>query len=57
MPFFLHGANFHVALGEAERLGMALQFSALIQSLAAYAQNIRGCMRRFSHRDVSGIQS
>ena len=23
-PFFLHGANFHVALGEAERLGMDL---------------------------------
>ena len=28
-PFFLHGANFHVALGEAERLGMDLHFAAL----------------------------
>ena len=40
-PFFLHGANFHVALGEAERLGMDLHFAALIQSLAAHAQNTR----------------
>ena len=40
-PFFLHGANFHVALGEAERLGMDLYFKALIQSLAAHAQNTR----------------
>ena len=40
-PFFLHGANFHVALGEAERLGMDLHFEALIQSLAAHAQNTR----------------
>ena len=41
VPFFLHGANFHVALGEAERLGMDLEFKALIQSLAAHAQNTR----------------
>ena len=40
-PFFLHGANFHVALGEAERLGMDFHFAALIQSLAAHAQNTR----------------
>ena len=40
-PFFLNGANFHVALGEAERLGMDLEFKALIQSLAAYAMNTR----------------
>ena len=40
-PFFLHGANFHVALGEAEHLGMDLDFKALIQSLAAHAQNTR----------------
>ena len=40
-PFFLHGANFHVALGEAERLGMDLDFAALVQSLAAHAQNTR----------------
>jgi tetratricopeptide (TPR) repeat protein len=40
-PFFLHGANFHVALGEAERLGMDLDFAALIQSLAFHAQNTR----------------
>ena len=38
-PYFLHGANFHVALGEAERLGMDVPFAALIQSLAAHAQN------------------
>ena len=25
-PYFLNGANFHVALGEAERLGMDLDF-------------------------------
>ena len=41
VPFFLHGANFHVALGEAERLGMDQAFAALIQSLAAHAQNTR----------------
>ena len=40
-PFFLHGANFHVALGEAERLGMDFHSWALIQSLAAHAQNTR----------------
>jgi tetratricopeptide (TPR) repeat protein len=40
-PFFLHGANFNVALGEAERLGMDVHFAALIQSLAAHAQNTR----------------
>ncbi len=40
-PFFLHGANFHVALGEAERLGMDFDFKALIQSLAVHAQNTR----------------
>ena len=41
VPFFLHGANFHVALGEAERLGMDLPFAMLIQSLAVHAQNTR----------------
>jgi hypothetical protein len=40
-PFFSHGANFHVALGEAERLGMDLHFAALVQSLAAHALNTR----------------
>ena len=40
-PFFLHGANFHVALGEAERLGMDLDYAMLVQSLAAHAQNTR----------------
>ncbi len=39
--FFLHGANFHVALGEAERLKMDFDSRALIQSLAAHAQNTR----------------
>jgi len=41
VPFFLHGANFHVALGEAERLGMDLDYAMLVQSLAAHAQNTR----------------
>ena len=40
-PFFLHGANFHVALGEAERLGMDSHFVALIQSLGMIAQEQR----------------
>ena len=39
--FFLHGANFHVALGEAERLGMDLDYATLVQSLAAHAQHTR----------------
>ena len=41
VPFFLHGAHFHVALGEAERLGMDLDYAMLVQSLAAHAQNTR----------------
>ena len=41
VPFFLHGVNFHVALGEAERLGMDLHFAMLVQSLASHAQNTR----------------
>ncbi len=40
-PFSLLGANFHAALGEAERLGIDLHFKALIQSLATHAQNTR----------------
>ena len=39
--FHVHGASFHYALGEAERLGMGTHFAALTQSLAAYAQNTR----------------
>src|SRR5271157_2948482 len=39
--FFLNGANFHVALGEAERLKMDFRSWALIQSLAIHAQNTR----------------
>jgi tetratricopeptide (TPR) repeat protein len=39
--FFIHGANFHVALEHAERLRMGNDVAALIQSLAAYAQNSR----------------
>jgi len=39
--FQLLGASFYFALGEAERLGMDQHLGALIQSLAAYAQNIR----------------
>ena len=40
-PFFLNGANFHVALGEAERLKMDLDYARLVQSLAAHAQHTR----------------
>jgi len=41
-PIFLHGANFHVALGEAERLKMDFLSRALIiQSLAVHALNTR----------------
>ena len=39
--FHVHGASFHYALGEAERLEMVTHFAALTQSLAAYAQNTR----------------
>jgi len=39
--FHLLGASFYFALNEAERLGMDQHLGALIQSLAAYAQNIR----------------
>jgi tetratricopeptide (TPR) repeat protein len=39
IAFHVHGANFHFALREAERLGMATDVAALTQSLAAYAQN------------------
>ncbi|HEX8199909.1 MAG TPA: tetratricopeptide repeat protein, partial [Isosphaeraceae bacterium] len=38
--FHYNGANFHHALGEAERLGIHVGFASLIQALAAYAQNI-----------------
>jgi len=37
----LHGANFLVALEEAERLDMPLARSALLQALGAFAQNQR----------------
>jgi len=39
--FHVHGANFHCALREAERLGMDQFIGALLQSLAVYAQNVR----------------
>jgi tetratricopeptide (TPR) repeat protein len=39
--FYWHGANFHHALGEAERLEMDAHFAALTQALAFYAQNTR----------------
>ena len=39
--FHVHGASFHYALGEAERLGMGTDFAALTQSLAFFAQNTR----------------
>jgi tetratricopeptide (TPR) repeat protein len=38
--FFVNGANFHQAVGEAERLGIDLPFAALTEALARYAQNI-----------------
>lgn len=64
-PFFLHGANFHVALGEAERLKMDFRSGALIQSLAAHAQNTRNfheaahlferlATSRKNHEDAAG---
>jgi len=39
--FHIHGANFHFALSVAERLKMYRHYSALLQSLAFYAQNTR----------------
>jgi len=39
--FYLHGQNFHYALGEAERLSMETDTAALIQSLAVFAQSAR----------------
>ena len=39
--FFVYGAGFHQARQEAERLKMLEHESALIQSLAAYARNVR----------------
>ena len=41
VPFHVHGANFHHALTQAERLKLDTPFAALVQSLAAYAQNTR----------------
>ncbi|MGA2150016.1 MAG: CHAT domain-containing protein, partial [Bryobacteraceae bacterium] len=39
--FYLHGANFHTALAEAERLAMETAEEALTQGLAAWALNTR----------------
>jgi tetratricopeptide (TPR) repeat protein len=39
MPFHLFGASFHYAMTEAERLGMSPYFTAILQSLAVFAQN------------------
>ena len=39
--FYLHGANFHTALAEAERLRMQTEENALTQSLAVWALNTR----------------
>ena len=53
VPFHIHGANFHHALTEAERIGMDAGFQALLQSLGAYAQNTRdfaGAARLFTRR-------
>jgi tetratricopeptide (TPR) repeat protein len=41
VPFHVHGANFHHALSEADRLGLSTEQGALLQSLAAFAQNTR----------------
>ena len=41
VPFLVQGANFHFALGLAERLPMDQSFAALTQSLASYALNSR----------------
>ena len=40
-PFALHGANFHQALALAKSLDMDRDIGALVQSLAAHAQNTR----------------
>ena len=40
-PFHIHGQNLHYALSEAERLEMSDPVRALLQSLAAFAQNTR----------------
>jgi len=53
-PFHLHGANFLIAVAEAERLEMAIAQCALTQALGAYAQNQRSfseaaeCFQRFA---------
>ncbi len=39
IPFYLHGASFHVALAEAERIGMIQPVLAVTQSLAMHAQH------------------
>jgi tetratricopeptide (TPR) repeat protein len=41
IPSHLQSHNFHYAMGEAERLNMETHTAALIQSLAAFAQNTR----------------
>ncbi|MBI2838416.1 MAG: tetratricopeptide repeat protein [Acidobacteria bacterium] len=41
VPLFIHGANFHHALTEAERLLVDDGKCALLQALASYAQNTR----------------
>ena len=58
--FYGHGANFHTALVEAERLRMQTQEKALIQSLAMWAQNNRDFaeaerlfLRLASHEDYA----
>jgi tetratricopeptide (TPR) repeat protein len=39
--FYWHGANFHTALRESERLSMDGDYAALVQSLVIYAQKRR----------------
>ena len=51
VPFHLHGANYHTALAEAEKLGMDDGFAALTQALGSYAQNcwdLESASRRFA---------
>ena len=55
--FHMHGANFHNALSQAERLGMETGAAALTQALAAYALNTRdfaGAARLFERQAEHG---
>ncbi len=67
-PFYIHGANFHIALSLAIALNMAGHVTALTQALAVFARNDRdfqGAERLFKqlanhyiqHHDDEGLAS